>query len=114
MQRAKLLVRFGVGYDKVDLKAASANGIAIARTTGANTTAVAEMALTMMLSARRRINTYQARAKAGKWVKDIGNEIIGGTVGIIGYSCIGQRTGQNCSAVLNAGFWHTTRSRRKR
>lgn len=91
MQRAKLLVRFGVGYDKVDLKAASANGIAIARTTGANTTAVAEMALTMMLSARRRINTYQARAKAGEWVKDIGNEIIGGTVGIIGYGCIGQR-----------------------
>jgi len=91
VQRAKLLVRFGVGYDKVDLKAASANGIAIARTTGANTTAVAEMALTMMLSARRRINTYQARAKAGKWVKDIGNEIIGGTVGIIGYGCIGQR-----------------------
>ena len=36
---AKLLVRFGVGFDKVDLKAASKNGIAIARTTGANTTA---------------------------------------------------------------------------
>ena len=71
----KLLVRFGVGYDKVDLKAASANGIAIARTTGANTTAVAEMALTMMLSARRKMNTYQARAKAGEWVKDIGKEI---------------------------------------
>ena len=107
MQRAKLLVRFGVGYDKVDLKAASANGIAIARTTGANTTAVAEMALTMMVSARRRINTYQAGAKAGKWVKDIGNEIIGGTA-------VSDRVWQNCSAVLNAGFWHTTRSRRKR
>lgn len=89
--RAKLLVRFGVGYDKVDLKAASTNGIAVARTTGANTTAVAEMALTLMLSCRRRISKYQARAKAGEWVKDIGNEIIGGTVGIIGYGCIGRR-----------------------
>lgn len=87
----KLLVRFGVGYDKVDLKAASANGMAVARTTGANTTAVAEMALTMLLSARRKINTYQARAKAGEWVKDIGNELIGSTVGIIGYGSIGQR-----------------------
>lgn len=87
---AKLLVRFGVGYDKVDLKAASANGMAVARTTGANTTAVAEMALTMILSTRRKINTYQARAKAGEWVKDIGNEIIGSTVGIIGYGCIGR------------------------
>lgn len=88
---AKLLVRFGVGFDKVDLKAASANGIAIARTTGANTTAVAEMALTLMLSCRRRISKYQERTKAGEWVKDIGNEIIGSTVGIIGYGCIGRR-----------------------
>lgn len=88
---AKLLVRFGVGFDKVDLKAASANGIAVARTTGANTTAVAEMALTLMLSCRRRISKYQARTRSGEWVKDIGNEIIGSTVGIIGYGCIGRR-----------------------
>ncbi len=88
---AKLLVRFGVGYDKVDLKAATKYGIAVARTTGANTTAVAEMALTLMLSCKRRINQYQARTKSGEWVKDIGNEIIGGTVGIIGYGCIGRR-----------------------
>jgi lactate dehydrogenase-like 2-hydroxyacid dehydrogenase len=51
---AKLLVRFGVGYDKVDLKAASRAGIAVARTTAANTTAVAEMALTLMLNCRRK------------------------------------------------------------
>lgn len=88
---AKLLVRFGVGFDKVDLKAASRYGIAIARTTGANTTAVAEMALTLMLSCRRRISKYQARTSAGEWVKDIGNELIGGTVGIIGYGSIGRR-----------------------
>lgn len=88
---AKLLVRFGVGFDKVDLKAASKNGIAIARTTGANTTGVAEMALTLMLSCRRRINKYQERTKTGEWVKDIGNELIGGTVGIIGYGNIGRR-----------------------
>ena len=89
--RTKLMVRFGVGFDKVDLKAASRNGIAIARTTGANTTAVAEMALTLMLTCRRRMNLYQARTRAGEWVKDIGNELIGSTVGIIGYGNIGRR-----------------------
>ena len=88
---AKLLVRFGVGFDKVDLKAASRNGIAVARTTGANTTGVAEMALTLILACKRRINTYQARTKSGQWLKDIGHEIIGGTVGIIGYGSIGRR-----------------------
>ena len=86
-----LLVRFGVGFDKVDLKAASANGIAVARTTGANTPAVAEMALMLMLACRRKLNLYQARTKSGEWVKDIGNELIGGTVGIIGYGSIGRR-----------------------
>ena len=87
----KLMVRFGVGFDKVELKVASRNGIAIARTTGANTTAVAEMALTLMLTCRRRMNLYQARTRAGEWVKDIGNELIGSTVGIIGYGNIGRR-----------------------
>lgn len=96
---ARLLVRFGVGFDKVDLKAASRNGIAIARTTAANTTGVAEMALTLILSCRRRINRYQARIKSGEWVKDIGNELIGGTVGIIGYGNIGR-----CLAGLLKGF----------
>lgn len=97
--QTKLLVRFGVGFDKVDLKAASANGIAVARTTGANTTGVAEMALTLMLSCKRRIPKYQQRIKAGEWVKDIGHEIIGGTVGIVGYGSIGRRL-----AKLLSGF----------
>lgn len=98
-ESTKLLVRFGVGYDKVDLKAASRNGIAVARTTGANTTAVAEMALTLILSCRRRISTYQMRTKTGNWVKDIGHELIGSTVGIIGYGAIGRRL-----AKLLSGF----------
>ncbi|MCC8027991.1 MAG: phosphoglycerate dehydrogenase [Clostridium sp.] len=90
-ESAKLLVRFGVGYDKVDLEAASRNGIAVARTTGANTTAVAEMALSLMLSCKRRIPKYQSRTRAGEWVKDIGHEMIGATVGIVGYGAIGRR-----------------------
>ncbi len=88
---AKILVRFGVGYDKVDLEAATRNGIAIARTTGANTTGVAEMALTLMLSCRRKISKQQVVVQSGKWVKDIGYELIGGTIGIVGYGNIGRR-----------------------
>ncbi len=88
---AKLLVRFGVGYDKVDLNAASAAGIAIARTTAANTTAVAEMALTLMLTCLRKLKIAQTRTQSGIWVKDVGNELIGATVGILGYGNIGRR-----------------------
>lgn len=86
-----ILVRFGVGFDKVDLKSASEYGIAIARTTAANTTAVAEMALTLMLSCKRMISKGQKCVITGNWVKDVGHEIINGTVGIIGFGVIGRR-----------------------
>ena len=43
--RCKLLIRFGVGFDKVNLPDATQNGICIARTAGANAPGVAEMAL---------------------------------------------------------------------
>lgn len=87
----KILVRFGVGYDKVDLKAASKNGIAIARTTGANTTAVAEMALSLMLAAKRHICVDNEMVRSGKWEKDVVGGLTGATVGIIGLGAIGKR-----------------------
>lgn len=89
--RPKILVRFGVGYDKVDLAAASRNGIKIARTTGANTTGVAEMAMTLILSCRRKINAVQRCVQSGKWEKIVANETIGSTVGIVGFGAIGRR-----------------------
>lgn len=89
--KTKLLVRFGVGFDQVDLKAARRFGIAVARTTGANMNAVAEMALMMMLMCKRRINNAQKQLREGIWVKDVGHELIGATVGIIGYGAVGRR-----------------------
>ena len=87
--RTRLLVRFGVGYDKVDLKSASRYGIAVARTTGANTLGVAEMALSLILAARRRIKVNQKCVDTGKWVKNVANETIQSTVGILGFGSIG-------------------------
>ena len=88
---AKLLIRFGVGYDKVDLKAASRYGIAVARTTGANTNAVSEMALTLMLACARMIPYNASLVNTGEWTKrSITNEIVGATVGIVGFGAIGQ------------------------
>ena len=85
----RLLVRFGVGYDKVDLKAASRYGIAIARTTGANTLGVAEMALSLILAARRKLKINQKCVDTGKWTKNVANETIQSTVGILGFGSIG-------------------------
>ncbi len=88
--RTKLLVRFGVGYENVNLAAATKYGIAIARTTGANTLGVAEMALSLILASRRKIRANQNCVISGKWKKNVANETIGSTVGIVGFGAIGQ------------------------
>lgn len=83
--RCKLLVRFGVGFDKVNLPDASAHGLAVARTTGANKTGVAEMALMMMLAAGRQVMLNRKTVASGVWEKNIGHELIGKKVGILGF-----------------------------
>jgi phosphoglycerate dehydrogenase-like enzyme len=88
--RCRLLVRFGVGYDKVDLDAAAKRHIAVARTTGANTPGVAEMALTLVLAARRKLKLNQRCVETGKWEKNVAHATIGSTIGILGYGAIGQ------------------------
>ncbi len=95
----KILVRFGVGYDRVDLQAASENGIAIARTTAANTNAVAEMALTLILASKRMLKQNLKCVTNGNWVKNVGHELTGNTVGILGFGNIGKRV-----AALLKGF----------
>lgn len=102
--RCKLFVRFGVGYDKVDLSAAAKRHIAVARTTGANTPGVAEMAVTLILAARRKLKLNQKCVNIGKWEKNVACSTIGSTIGILGFGAIGQALtellkGFNCRIV---------------
>jgi phosphoglycerate dehydrogenase-like enzyme len=85
-----IVVRFGAGYDKVDLGAASRYGIAVARTTGANTMGVAEMALMLILASRRELKANMERVRSGKWGKSVVNETVGGRIGILGFGAIGR------------------------
>lgn len=90
-ERCKLLIRFGVGYDKVDLEAATRYGICITRTTGANSMSVADMALSMILALKRQHAVNRKTVNSGKWVKNIGSETYGKTIGIMGFGAIGQK-----------------------
>jgi phosphoglycerate dehydrogenase-like enzyme len=86
----KLLIRFGVGYDMVDLKAASSYGIAVARTTGANTLGVAEMAFSLIMALRRKLKYFDHAVSREDWGKVIVRETIQSTIGIVGFGAIGQ------------------------
>ena len=88
-ESVKLLVRYGVGFEAVNLPDASANGIAIARTTGANAEAVAEMSMAMIMAAKRQLLINRHVTNSGKWgAKLVGGEMRGKKLGLLGYGMI--------------------------
>lgn len=102
MRRAKGIVRYGVGTDSIDLAAAAARGIVVARVPdyGAEVE-VADHTLALFLAVRRRIVTRDARVRAGDW--QIGQtepiaRIAGSTAGLIGFGRIGRAVAQRLCA----------------
>jgi phosphoglycerate dehydrogenase-like enzyme len=93
--RLKLLHKWGVGVDGIDLEAARLHGVRVCRTTGGNAKAVAEFTLGLMIGAMRSIAHAHERMKAGDWVGPARMpwpvyELSGKTVGIVGCGAIGQ------------------------
>lgn len=93
-KKLKLLHKWGVGYDNIDIATARELGIKVARTTGSNALPVAEFALGLMISALRYIGYGHAELKKGHWsTGHLPGEtfmLSGKTVGLIGFGAIGQ------------------------
>lgn len=87
----KVIARFGVGYDTVDLKAARARGIDVTNTPGANADAVADLVMGMMVDVSRRITICDKSVREGSWKRYTGDAINGKRLGIIGLGAIGKR-----------------------
>jgi phosphoglycerate dehydrogenase-like enzyme len=94
-RQLKLLHKWGVGVDNIDIEAARRLGIRVARTTGSNAVAVAEFTLTMMLMALRFPAYGHHKLMGGEWhgpAKLPGETFLLSqkTVGIVGLGAIGQ------------------------
>ena len=89
--RLKVIARYGVGYDRVDLAAARAAGIVVTNTPEANSNSVADLAVALMLAVGRHIPQAHADTHAGGWGKFNGISLTGKTVGLLGFGRIGQR-----------------------
>ena len=85
----RVIVRFGIGMDNVDLEAARAQGIKVSRTLGATTTSVAELAIGLMLAAARGTSQMDRTVRAGSWTRLTGLELAGRTLGLVGIGRIG-------------------------
>jgi D-3-phosphoglycerate dehydrogenase len=88
----KVIVRAGAGYDTIDTKYARRRGIDVMNTPGANSNAVAEEVVALMLADARHIVAADANTRSGGWEKKafMGRELAGKTVGIVGLGNIGR------------------------
>ncbi len=93
-RQLRLLHKWGVGVDNLDLDAARRLGIKVARTTGSNAVPVAELTIGLMISTLRSLAHAAAELSEGRWVG--GNFarpaflLSGKTVGLVGFGAIGQ------------------------
>ena len=89
--RLKVIARYGVGVDNVDLVAAREKGIVVTNTPGANSVSVAELALGLMLALARQIPEAVEAVHQGKWPRYSGLSLEGKTIGILGLGAIGKQ-----------------------
>jgi D-3-phosphoglycerate dehydrogenase / 2-oxoglutarate reductase len=86
----KIIARYGVGFESVDLAAAKERGIVVTNTPGANSLAVAELTIGLAINALRAISTSASQVRAANWSVIRGKQLAGSVVGIIGFGRIGR------------------------
>lgn len=104
MPNLRLIVKHGAGVDNIPIPACTARGIWVANTPGgANSTAVAEGAVTLMLAVLRRVREMDAVVREGRWDQRwqtrLG-DLTGARVGLIGFG----RIARACARICGAGF----------
>ena len=93
--RVRLIANCAVGYDNIDVAAATAAGVAVTNTPGVLTESTAELAFALMLAAARRLAEGEALVRSGAWPgwrldQLLGIELAGKTLGIVGFGRIGR------------------------
>ncbi len=89
--RLKIIGRAGIGVDNIDVDAASRRGVIVMNAPLGNVTSAAEHAMALMLASARNVARADAQVRSGKWErnKNVGVELEGKTLGIVGLGKIG-------------------------
>jgi len=101
----KVISKFGVGLNNIDLESMKKNGILLGFQPGTNRQSVAELALMHILIALRKVPSSKEDIANNIWSQNKGNELFGKSVGIIGFGNIGQRLAEliepfNCKVMF--------------
>jgi len=106
LPHARCISRCGVGVDAIDLEEARRRGIAVLNTPDPPTSAVAELALTMMLALSRDLPRQAVHARRKEWTRLDAHLLGASRVGLIGFGRIGQRVAA-LSRAFGAEVWAT-------
>lgn len=86
----RVIARYGIGINNVDLAAARARGIVVTNTPGANSASVAELTIGLLLNLLRPIHKAADETRQGGWPRLAGISLVGKTVGLVGLGAIGK------------------------
>jgi len=106
----RLIARVGVGFDAIDVAAATARGIAVATTPDANSDGVADLTLALMLACLRRIAAGDRHVRTGAWrLPGLSGDLTNATVGVVGLGRVGRKvvrrlTGFGCRILAYEPF----------
>jgi len=88
--RLKVIARYGVGVDNVDLETAARKKITVTNTPHANAVSVAELTIALLLSLARSIPEAAASVRDGEWPRLHGRVLEGKVIGLIGFGSVGK------------------------
>ncbi|MDU8360083.1 hydroxyacid dehydrogenase [Pseudomonas syringae group sp. J309-1] len=96
----KVISKHGVGVSNIHVAAASARGIPVYVTPGANAQSVCEMTLGLMFAAARKVSWMDSEIRAGRWSRaQDGLELSGRTLGLVGFGQVARKVATVCQAL---------------
>ena len=101
--RLKVVSNYAVGFNNVDVAAATARGVLVGNTPGVLTDATADMAFCLLIAAARRVVEGHDYTRSGQWktwepLGHLGQDLVGRTLGVVGMGRIGYALAKRCRA----------------
>jgi glyoxylate reductase len=99
--RLRVVSNYAVGFNNIDVKAATDQGVCVGNTPGVLTDATADMAFCLLIAAARRVVQGQAYTLSGRWqtwepLGHLGQDLVGRTLGVVGMGRIGYALARRC------------------
>lgn len=94
----KVIAKYGIGLDSIDVKYATSKKLPVLFTPGVNHTTVAEHAIGLMIAVAKHFYPHVKAVKAGNWKRITGTELFGKTIAILGMGRIGKEVAKRARA----------------